>query len=243
MVLTLGLALWIFTILVPEYCLTANEDAESMGAGLMGQLVAVITLLPEAVLGPLVIIYGLQYLGRVLVSSILGETVPPRTPDRNFDGLFNGLSPWLFWLLLGAPLALALPGFYLVNRGEISPTTVLVATALLLPGLPYASMALIRAFLDERPLAASPPAVLADLVKVGGSFGSTCLASTFAIFTGLLVFTMALTARDNHFVVYLTGSLIAWLILVWALIIVVRMLGVFAYHHREALGGNAEPAC
>ena len=100
-VATTSVVFWLFIVLVPEYCLSLVGDAESMGMPTIGHLIALISVLPFALLFPLVIFYWLQYLGRVLVSSAMGETRPPRSPDRNFDGFFSGMSPWLVWLVLG----------------------------------------------------------------------------------------------------------------------------------------------
>ena len=107
MVTVMGTTFWGFTILVPEYCLGVWADASAMGTPSMGMLVILISAIPALLLLPLVVIYLLQYLGRVLVSSAMGDTVPPRTPDRNFDGLFSGLSPWLIWLVFGGLLGLS----------------------------------------------------------------------------------------------------------------------------------------
>ncbi len=98
--------LWLFTILVPEYCLALMGDAEDMGKGLVGKLIALVSILPVAFLLPFAMFYWLQYLGRVVVSSAMGDTIPPRTPDRNFAGFLNGISPWLSWLLLGLGVGL-----------------------------------------------------------------------------------------------------------------------------------------
>ena len=83
---------WVFMILVPEYCLTLMGDADMMGTPTVGKLIALISILPVAFLLPFAVIYWLQYLGRVLVASAMGETIPPRSPDRNFDGFLNGLA-------------------------------------------------------------------------------------------------------------------------------------------------------
>ena len=72
----------------------------------VGKLIALISILPVAFLLPFAVFYWLQYLGRVVVSSGMGETIPPRTPDRNFEGFFSGLSPWLTWLFLGLGVGL-----------------------------------------------------------------------------------------------------------------------------------------
>jgi len=94
MVVIPAIVFWVFTILVPEYCLGLWADANMMGTPSMGMLVILISSLPVAFLLPLIAVYMLQYLGRVLVSSAMGDTVPPRTPDRNFEGFFRGLGPW-----------------------------------------------------------------------------------------------------------------------------------------------------
>ena len=110
MVAAVGFIAWIFGVLVPEYCIQAMADAAIDGRlACMGMLFVLIAVLPVVFLGPIVLSYWLQYLGRVLVSSAMGECAPPRTPDRNFDGFLNGLSPWFIWLVLGLGLGL-LPG-------------------------------------------------------------------------------------------------------------------------------------
>ena len=106
MVAIMGAIFWAFTILVPEYCLGVWDDANALGTPSMGMLVILISALPALILFPLALIYTLQYLGRVLVSSAMGETVPPRTPDRNFEGFFSGLYPWFIWLVFGAAVGL-----------------------------------------------------------------------------------------------------------------------------------------
>jgi hypothetical protein len=77
-------AFWGFTILVPEYCLGVWEDANLLSTPSMGGLIVLISAVPVVLLFPFVVIYTLQYLGRILVSSAMGEIIPPRPPDRNF---------------------------------------------------------------------------------------------------------------------------------------------------------------
>ena len=144
--------LWLFTILIPEYCLTLMGDADSMGAPTIGYLIALISILPVVILLPLAILYWLQYLGRTLVSSAMGETVPPRTPDRNFNGFFSGISPWLLWLAMGVSVGLLPLLFYIRTRNASADLQSLVAVGLLLLGVPYISLALMLAFLHDHPL-------------------------------------------------------------------------------------------
>ena len=80
MVAAVGFISWIFAVLVPEYCLQAMADSSSMGAGLIGLLFVLIALMPVVFLGPFVISYWLQFLGRVLVSSAMGECARPACP-------------------------------------------------------------------------------------------------------------------------------------------------------------------
>src|SRR5262249_4758733 len=95
MIAAIGVIAWVFSVLVTECCLQAMADASSMGASLIGLLFVWVAALPILILGPMVLAYWLQYLGRVLVSAAMGECVPPRMPDRNFDGFLRGLGPWL----------------------------------------------------------------------------------------------------------------------------------------------------
>ena len=74
---TLTAILWLFTILVPEYCLGLMGDADQMGTPTIGKLIALISILPVAFLLPFAVFYWIQYLGRVVVASAMGETIPP----------------------------------------------------------------------------------------------------------------------------------------------------------------------
>ena len=134
--------LWLFTILVPEYCLGLMGDADDMGTPTLGKLIALISILPVAFLLPFAIFYWIQYLGRVVVSSGMGETIPPRSPDRNFDGFFSGLSPWFTWLLLGLGVGLLPAALCRMAFSSGSPGSILLALGFACLGLPYMLTAL-----------------------------------------------------------------------------------------------------
>src|SRR5262249_54077951 len=72
-VVVLGVAFWVFTVLVPEYCRSLMSDAEMLGATSMGHLIAIVSSLPAVLLLMPVLFYALQYLARVLVASALGD--------------------------------------------------------------------------------------------------------------------------------------------------------------------------
>ncbi len=235
MVAITAAVLWVFTILVPEYCLTLMGDADAMGATVLGYLIALVSILPFVILFPLVILYWLQYLGRTLVSSAMGETVPPRSPDRNFDGFFHGISPWLIWLALGVAVGM-LPFFFYAfsssSRSELNPS---VALGLLLLGLPYILLALMLAFLHDHALAATPWNVVVALIRLGRSYILLCLfvASALALAAG--AFAVVLLLRPNHVVIYVLLSLGSWVVAQWTSIVVMRILGTYYYHNRALL--------
>ena len=232
--------MWLFTIVVPEYCLTLVADAASMGATLLGYLIALVSILPFVILFPLVILYWLQYLGRTLVSSAMGETVPPRSPDRNFDGFFHGISPWLIWLGLGVGVGM-FPFFVHVlssiSRSDLNPPA---ALGFLLLGLPYVLLALMLAFLHDHPLAATPWNIAVALIRLRGSYIFLCLfvAAALALAAGAFVVTLLL--RQNHFGIYILLALNSWAVLQWTSIVVMRLLGTYYYHNRASLRWHHE---
>jgi hypothetical protein len=193
-----------------------------MGTPSMGMLIMLISAMPVLFLLPFLLIYLLQFVGRVLVSSAKGETLPPRPPDRNFDGFFSGLMPWMVWLALGLlpPLALAL----LIDPAFFANPPLLIGLAIL--GIPYATVAFMMCFFHDSPLAATPWGVIAALAKHGFILFPTVFKVT--TLTGLTGLVSALTfqMRGSHFWLYLMLHLCNWGIIVWILIVVMRVLGV-----------------
>jgi hypothetical protein len=212
------------------------SDAESMGAAPIGHLIALISILPVAILFPLALSYWLQYLGRVLVSSAMGESAPPRAPDRNFDGFFHGLSPWLIWLFLGVFVGLIPVLAYawsLSTWAEGSPTIVVALGCL---GFPYMIMALMMSFLHDDAIAAWPWSVVLAISRLFASFGALCffLAGTLAL--GAASFGLALAfLRPNFFWLYFIVCLGCWIVVQWIMIVVMRILGLYYYHNKEIL--------
>ena len=235
-----GAVLWLFTILVPEYCLTLIGDADSMGATLLGYLIALVSVLPFVIFFPLVVLYWLQYLGRTLVSSAMGETVPPRSPDRNFDGFFHGISPWLIWLVLGVGVGMLPFFFYAVSPNLGPPLSPVVAGGFLLLGLPYILLALMLAFLHDHALAATPWNVAVALLRLRGSYLLLCLFVAVALALAAGAFAVALLLRSNHFGIYILSSLVSWAVFQWTLLVVMRILGTYYYHNRASLRWHHE---
>jgi hypothetical protein len=239
MVVIMGAIFWVFTILVPEYCLGVWNDASALGTPSMGTLVVLISALPALLLFPLALIYTLQYLGRVMVSSAMGETVPPRTPDRNFEGFFSGLYPWFIWLVFGAVVGL-LPLMLSVLLTDFAILSDPVrAASLAFLGLPYALVALMVAFLHDHPLVTTPMGVISVLMRHGVFFLPAVIKVTAVLGLAATVFIFVLSMRTGYFWLYLLAALGCWTIAIWTGIVAMRIMGVhyFWFFRLERAGG------
>jgi hypothetical protein len=237
----LSMVFWVFLILVPEYCLSVMGDADSMGVPTIGKFIALISILPVLFLSPLILFYWLQYLARVLVFSAMGDTMPPRTPDRNFDGFFSGLSPWFVWLLLGCSVG-SLPvvayGFY--QHSAQAPWSWPLAALFVLPGFPYVVMALLISFLHDHALAANPLNVTVAMLRLGFSFLLLCADVLVTLGSGALLFAITFRFREGYFWIYLALCLASWLAVAWCSIVTMRVLGNYYYPRRKSLRWNQE---
>ncbi len=200
----------------------------------MGMLFVVVAVTPVVLIAPLVLSFALQYLGRVLVSTAMGETLPPRSPDRNFDGFLNGLSPWCVWLVLGLGVGL-LPAFCLVRSVDLGHRVPWIALPLILAALPYILASLMMSFLHDDPLAPKPWSVLLALIRLG--IGFLGLTTFIAIVIGAAsgTFGLALLVRPRSFGTYLLLGLGCSFILHWTAIVVMRLLGNYYYHNKDTL--------
>jgi hypothetical protein len=231
---------WVFFNLIPEYCLTLMGDADMLGATEFGLFAALLSILPVIFLSPLAIFYWLQYLGRVLVASAMGETKPPRLPDRNFDGFLNGLRPWLIWSVLGLLTGLFPLIGYVLSLNTVADGSIVRALALVLLGLPYAVMALLMSFLHDDPLAATPWGVIDAIFRLGVRYGLRCLFVAAALVLSAAPFMVALRLRAAHFWLYVLACLGCWVVVDWILIVVMRVLGTYHFRHQQSLRWHRE---
>jgi hypothetical protein len=235
MIVIMAIVFWCFTILVPEYCLSVWADANALGTPSMGMLVILISGLPALLLLPLTLIYLLQYLGRVLVSTAMGETVPPRTPDRNFDGFFTGLSPWFAWLILGFAVGLLPLGGFVFSLNQPLLGNLFPIGGLIVFSLPYMMVALMMSFLHDHPLAATPSGVIGVLLRHGGPFAPTLLKVSALLGFMAVAISVTLLFRAGFFWGYIFTALGCWAGLIWAMIVGMRILGLHYFHHKESL--------
>ena len=237
-VLMLGLAGWVAGTLIPELCLGFVADASKMDATPMGWLVSLIAGLPALALGLFAVAYALQYLGRVVISAAIGEVVPPRPPDRNFDGLSEGLGPWLVWLACGASVGLGPLAIYMALRGE-GGANGLVVGLLLVVGLPYALMSLLMTLMHDGGWP-RPGGVVAALARF--PVGFLGVVAVEAVLGGVVVgaFAALLALRERSFWAYLPLMLPCWCLAQWSAIVGMRALGVFYHHHAATLRWHRE---
>jgi len=240
MVVATSAIFWIFTILVPEYCLTLMADTHSMGVPILGHFFVVITTLPYVILFPLLILYWLQYLGRVIVASAMGEMHPPRTPDRNFAGFFHGISPWLVWLVLGVSVGMLPLGYYGSTLRSWSDANVAAVIGLLLLGLPYVLMCLMMAFVHDSPVAAVPWNVIASIVRLGASYFLVAAFVAAALVIAGATCGLVFLLRARVFWLYVASALCCWIVVQWTAIVVMRVLGNWYYHHCYSLRWHRE---
>ncbi len=231
MVGSLGVAFWVMGTVVPEYSLALVADAAKSAASTMGHLIALVTSLPFLLLGPVVVAYWFQYLARVLISGAEGERNPPRPPDRDADGLLNGLASWAAWgvLGLGGGLVPVAVGYAAGLRDPVS----LGALALL--GLPYALMALLLTFLHDEDLAARPWKVCGALARVGPSFIVVTLVVGGLLGSVGVAGWLAFRLRETHYPAYFAAGLGSWLLLVWMTLVAMQTLGAYYYARKGRL--------
>ncbi len=229
----MSVVLWIFMVLVPEYCLTAMGDAKKMNASLIGALFAILAAIPGVILGPIALAFWLQYLGRVLVSSAMGETLPPRAPNRNAQGLLQGLAPWLVWLVMGFGVGI-LPALWIGPRPGWSPSERAIdIVVLFLFATAYMAPALMLSFLHDEPLAATPIGVVVAWFKLGVQIPRICLIVAGLIATAAVPTAITASLREHHIWIYLLLALFCLLVVLWALVALMRVLGL-CYHHRAS---------
>jgi hypothetical protein len=235
----LGLAFWFAATLIPELCLAFIADASRMSATFMGWLVSLIVALPALLLGFFAVAYGVQYLGRVLISGAMGEVLPPRPPDRNFDGLSSGLGPWLIWLTCGASIGLGPLAAYLLSRSVDNSPNLAIVLLLTVVGLPYALMSLIMTFLHDSGFP-NPFGVVGALLRFHVKFLATCavVAGLGLVVVGTFVGVHML--REGQYWVYLPLMLPCWMLALWTSIVAMRITGVFYYHHASNLRWHRE---
>lgn len=182
----------------------------------------------------LVVGYTLLCLGRVLVSSALGEIDHPRLPEWDFFGILSGLGRWLWAGVVGFAVG-GMPALvYWLNCGDLDLFDRIVLGELAAVGMAYVLMAMTAALLHEDVRAANPITVVQAIRRVGWAYFKPCLLAGAII--ALLFFAMELTLRAPHPVLAAIGLYLFWVLVLYSGMIVLRVLGLVYHRHAAQLG-------
>ena len=199
-----------------------------LASGEAATMVGILWALPLFFLFAIVAGYVLLWLGRVLVSSALGEVAQPRSPAWDLGEIASGLGRWSWALIIGGVGGCVPAVAYWIRCGEVDWFDRIVLLDLIVPGMAYAQMALVASLMHESPLAANPITVIRAIFRAGWGYLSPCL------FTGAcLVFLAAMLG-----VVARVADPLGQFVGVWAFAVaslylstvVARRVGVFFFH-------------
>jgi hypothetical protein len=192
-----------------------------------------ILLAPGFLMGICVWGYTLVYLGNVLISSALGETLPPRTPHFGEEDVLRVLGRWFWGCIIGVGVG-AVPALaYWIYCGEIDWADRLMFINLMALGAAYAQMALLAVLLHDDPIAANPVTVLRTIYKVGWDYAGICfLSGTFLV---SVVFQLSLIAKVEDTLTHAAVFWLFWVNFLYGAMVVLRRLGLFCHRHKVVL--------
>jgi hypothetical protein len=194
----------------------------------------VMFLFPVVPCFALVLGFSLLFLGRVLVSSALGEVRHPRWPGWDLEEMLRGVGRW-FWAVVVGVVVGGLPSLvYWLYCGDIDPLDVIVFAELLALGAVYAQMALLASILHDDPLAANPITVVRAIVRVGWSYARPCLVSGFALVLGVGAFLGLFKIRHPTLAALALWAF--WVLFLYLAMVALRVLGLCYHRHARALG-------
>lgn len=220
--------LWITSIPLVSgvYAATSGNFPSRMASALI-LLPTALVLFPAAG-------YSLLYLGRVLVSSAVGEIDHPRWPEWDPVDMARGFGRWIWALLAGVVIGGLPATAYWMYCGDVDPIDALILTELVALGNVYAQIALLASILHDDPLGAHPVTVARALWRlrwravppalVSGAF----LVSAYAALVAVLEIPTPALAALAYWVF--------WIYLLYGGMVVLRILGLFYHRHARLLG-------
>ena len=192
-----------------------------------------VLLAPGFLMGICVWGYTLVYLGNVLISSALGETLPPRTPHFGEEDVLRVLGRWFWGCIIGVGVG-AVPALaYWIYCGEIDWADRLMFINLTALGAAYAQMALLAVLLHDDPIAANPVTVLRTIYKVGWNYAGVCFLS--GAFLVSIVFQLGMIGKIEDVPTRAVVSWLFWVNFLYGAMVVLRRLGLFGHRHKVVL--------
>ena len=101
-------------------------------------------------------------------------------------------------------------------------------------------MALMLSFLHDHALAANPWNIIGGIFRLGGVYFLLCLFVTAALAVAVGACAAALLVRTEHVGIYIVLALGCWVVVQWTSIVVMRVMGLCCYQHRDALQWHHE---
>jgi hypothetical protein len=210
--------------------------------GLIAMILSTMAAVPIAVIGllPMALLFlpssgfTLLFLGRVLVSSAMGEVHHPRWPEWDLEDILRGFGRWAWALVIGGVLGGFPATAYWLYCGDVDVFDAIILTELLAVGAVYGQMALLATLLHDDPLAANPITVVRSLWQVGWG----CMIPSLVGGSAALVaaFSLGGVLRIGNGLVAAFAFWAFWVLVLYEAMVVLRVLGLF-YHRRAAALG------
>jgi hypothetical protein len=189
---------------------------------------------PMAIAFVLALGYALLFLGRVLVSSAVGEVAHPRLPDWDVEEMLGGLGRWAWAGLVGFAVGGVPALAYWVRCGHVDFVDAVIIAELAILGASYAQMALVASLLHDSVWAANPITVFRAIGTVGWSFARPCLLTgACLLLTGVALAILSAVESD---LLAAVGLWAVWVLVLYEAMVVLRVLGLFYRRHAAALG-------
>ena len=196
-------------------------------------IASLIALAPGLLMGICVWGYTLVYLGNVLISSALGETLPPRTPHFGEEDILRVLGRWFWGCIIGVGVGAVPAVVWWVYCGEIDWADRLMFVNLAALGMAYAQMALLAVLLYDDPFAANPITVVRAIRRVGWDYAGVCFLS--GAFLVSVVFQLGVIAQIEDTLTHILFFWLFWVNFLYGAMVVLRRLGRFCHRHRIVL--------
>jgi hypothetical protein len=179
--------------------------------------------------------YILLFLGRVLVSSSMGEVDHPRWPAWDRFEILEGAGRWLWATCFGIAIGGLPTLIYWVFCGDIDLIDWIILVELAAVGVAYAQMALAAALLHDTIVAANPVTVIQSIIRIGWGYLQPALlgAVAWVACDAALWFALARVSNLTLAAFALWGF---WVLYLYLSMVVMRAVGLTYYFHAEDLG-------
>jgi hypothetical protein len=207
--------------------------AGTLVGGTAFTIASLIALGPGLLMGICVWGYTLVYLGNVLISSALGETLPPRTPHFGEEDILRVLGRWFWGCIIGVGVGAVPAVVWWIYCGEIDWADRLMFVNLAALGMAYAQMALLAVLLYDDPFAANPITVVRAIRLVGWDYAGVCFLS--GAFLVSVAFQLSVIAQIEGTLAHILFFWLFWVNFLYGAMVVLRRLGRFCHRHRVVL--------